>query len=223
MLRFKKIFFLFFGPITLFFSLVFAFKINVINCRVSKNNCSQELYQKLEILKGKSLFFVNLDRELTNNEISTETILLQNYQKRFPGTISLEFSEEKVAYQLNLEENQLFISEFGNILPNNQNVVDLPTVSWNSKQSQESHTKILKILNSVNGTDLIIEKITRINDKEIVINIKNNPPLIIDEDSIDSKVAILVTLLNSREIKEYGKPIKEIDLRFNLPVLRTAQ
>ncbi len=223
MLKLKKIFFLVFWPITIFFLFIFVFKIGVINCQVAENNCSQELYQKLEVLKGKSLFFVNIDEELANNEISTETILLQNYQKTFPGTILLEFSEEKVAYQLITEENQLFISEFGNVLPSNQNVNGLPQVSWNSTLSDESHSKIIKILDSVKGTNFTINNISRLNNQEIRIDIKDNPQIIIDEDSIDSKVGILVTLLNSREIKEYEEPIKEIDLRFNLPVLRTAQ
>ncbi|MBU0974693.1 hypothetical protein KKD03_03260 [Patescibacteria group bacterium] len=222
MLKLRKIFFLLFLPITLFL-LGFLFKINVINCQVSRINCKPELYQKLEVLKGKSLFFVNLDRELSKNDICTETILLQNFQKQFPGTILLEFSEEKVVYQLNFEESKLYISEFGNILPSSQNVNDLPEVSWNSKLSSESHAEILKILNSVNDSNLIIEKITRLSDKEIVIYIKDNPKIIIDEEVIDSKVGILVTLLNSREIKEYEEPIEEIDLRYNLPVLRTTQ
>ena len=39
---------------------------------------------------------------------------------------------------------------------------------------------------------------------------------------IPTKLDILGILLESREIKEYEEPIKEIDLRFNLPVLRTA-
>lgn len=223
MFKFKRLFFLLFWPIVLIFSLIFAFKINIIHCKVSENNCSQELYQKLEILKGESLFFVNLDKELANNEISTETILLKNYQKQFPATISLEFTEEKVAYQQISEETIIFISEFGNILPSNQNINDLPQVSWNSSKSDESHEKIMKILKSVTGSNLRIEKVTRLSDKEIHINIKDNPKIIIDEEAIDSKVAILDTILNSREIKEFGEPIREIDLRFNLPVLRTTQ
>lgn len=223
MFKFKKLFFLLFWPLVLLFSLIFAFKIHVINCKVSGVNCNPELYQKLEVLKGESLFFVNLDKELANNEISTETILLQNYQKQFPATISLEFKEEKVAYQLNFEESIQFISEFGNILPSNQNVNNLPQVNWNSGPSDESHEKIIKILKSVNDSNLKIEKVTRLSDDEINIEIKDNPKIIIDEEAINSKVGILVTLLNSREIKEFGEPIKEIDLRFNLPVLRTTQ
>ncbi len=221
--RIKKILFFPILPTLLIFILGLLVRIDTIDCRILETNCSPEIYEKLESLKGKSLFLVNFEKTLNENGFNSETILLQDYQKKFPGTVVLRFTEEKVSYQLEFEDSTLFISEFGNILQNNQDVQDLPKVNWNSQLSNEVHLEISKILKSLSETDLKIEKITRKNSKEIIIIIRDHPPIIIDDETIDKKLAILDTLLKSREIEEYEEPIKEIDLRYNLPVLRTTQ
>lgn len=217
----KKIFFI---PLLLIVFTIFLgslFKINTINCTISQKNCSPEIYKKLEIFKGKSIFFVDFDKELSADNSNFETILLENYKKYFPGTVNLNFSEEKVLYELNLGNEHYFISEFGNILGNNQGINNLTKV--NLANNQEKHSKIAEIINISNKNKFQVESIDWNNDEEIIIKILDNPKLIFDIQSINTKINSIGLLLNSREIKEYKEPIKEIDLRFDLPVLRTSQ
>ena len=217
----------------IFFLVVgFSFKINVVHCRISGASCSSEFYKKLEVLKGKSLFFVNFNKELTAKEFKSEPILLENYQKQFPETVILNFNEEKAFYQLNFGENHYFVSEFGNILQTDQEKENLTQVNWedrtdnlvaNRSIDQDQHLKIAKIINRISESKMEINNIDWENEGEIIIRIKDSPKIIIDVEAIDTKINTLGLLLGSKEIKDYHEPIKEIDLRFNLPVLRTTQ
>lgn len=201
----------------------FSLRINEIECQVSNNNCNPEIYQKLESLKGKSIFFINLEQELNQNGMESEAILLNEYKKVFPGKLVLKFSQEKILYQFEFEGNSSFISEFGNKLNNNQNKNNLPTVDWNAPLDNEIHRKITLIIYNIDTERFPISKITRKNEDKTVIEIHNNPEIIIDDKSTATKLELIQTLLESKEVKEYKQPIKEIDLRFNLPVLRTTQ
>ena len=197
-------------------------KINVIHCQISNMNCNPELYSKLEVLRGKSLFFVNLDKELSSNGLELKTLFLKEYQKKFPNTIILNFNEEKALYQLEVEGNRSIISELGNTLQSNQKNEQLPQVVWNNDDTPD-HLKIIKIINSAKNNNLKVDKIIWENNKEIIIKINSSPKIIIDTETLNSKIDMLGILLTSREIKDYEETIKEIDLRFNLPVLRTTQ
>jgi hypothetical protein len=188
------------------------FRVSTIDCQISEKNCSPELYQDLETLKGKSFFFVdlNIDR-------------LESYQKKFPGTLILNFNEEKLSYTVKFKEEIFYISELGNILENNQDTNNVTEVILNKEFNKNVHIKLLKIINITNKDNLRVKKIIWNSDQEIILEINNSPKIILDIEAIDIKTNILEILLNSREIKEYEEPIQEIDLRFNLPVLRTTQ
>ncbi|MBP7740798.1 hypothetical protein KA089_01285 [Candidatus Woesebacteria bacterium] len=201
----------------------FSLRISDIECQISNNNCNPEIYQKLESLKGKSIFFINLEKELNQNEIESEAILLTDYKKVFPGKLVLKFSQEKVLYLFEFDGNSSFISEFGNKLNNDQNINNLPIVNWNAPLDNKIHYKIAMIINNVDSEKFSISKISRENENKTIIEIHNNPKIIIDDNSTTAKLEMIKILLESKEIKEYEQPIKEIDLRFNLPVLRTTQ
>lgn len=226
---------LLFSPLLLLILVIilsFSLKINVIECRVGANNCSPEIYQKLEAFKGSSIFFVNIDKILSSPEFQSEVILLDNYQKKMPGTLVLNFSEENILYQLNLEQSFLYVSEFGNILQTNQGKDQISQVYLygeigeyieNRSVNREKHLVIKSVINQLNKDELSVDVINWVNDSEIIIKIKDEPQVIIDKINVESKIGNIKLILGAKEIKDYDKKIEEIDLRFNLPVLRTTE
>lgn len=226
---------LLFSPLLLLLLVIvlsFSLKVNVVECNVGENNCSPEIYQKLEAFKGKSIFFVNIDKILSSSEFQSEVILLEHYQKKMPGTLILNFSEENILYQLNLEQSFLYISEFGNILQTNQGKDQITQVYLygdigefieSRSINREKHLIITSIINQLEKDELSVDVINWVDDTEIIIKVKDEPQIVIDNSNVESKINNIKLILGAKEIKDYDKPIEEIDLRFNLPVLRTSE
>jgi len=192
------------------------FKIHTIDCKISLDNCGQTLYKKLEKLKNKSIFLVNIEQELSAQEFNSETALLESYSKRLPSTVILNFNNEKVLYQINVGDKIFYISEFGNILANNQGIENLITVFFSpeiknpindTSVQQSKHQQIVEIINSLDNNKNIIKKVNWKKNEEIILEISGGPEVIIDEETIKSRLKSLQLLLDSREIKNYEEPI----------------
>lgn len=211
--------FILFGITVVF---IFYLKVTNVECHIKDGQCPESLKQNLEKLKNSSFFFIDIQKELISEKIETETYSFQSSEKKFPGTLRLNFIEESVLYEVKHKDQTYYVGKLGSILSTNQNNDDLIKVTWVPNNNfTTSHQELAKLANISKKFDLKIDEVIWNNFDNIHIFISGQPKIIIDEEGINSKIESIDIIVNSREISEFEGAISEIDLRFNLPVLRT--
>ncbi|MEN8253421.1 MAG: hypothetical protein ABFQ62_03550 [Patescibacteria group bacterium] len=170
------------------------FKIKSIKCSVEEETCPDELSKRLKKLENKSIFFTNLELEISQILSEQTTHSLNSISKEIPDKIALSFKKQveinpKFA-QLNLEKDEI---------------------------SQKDQQKILSLLNSAKDNKIEISKI-KVDKGLFVLEIDNMQ--VIMKDNSELAIKKLAVILEKFNFEEHGTQIAEIDLRFKLPVLR---
>ncbi len=210
--------------------LIFS-KVSSIECRVDNKECTQELLEKISTLKGTSFFFGNFEKKLLENQSTSSIYILKSVKKKFPGTLDLFFTQEQVQYLLLTSEKKEYIGESGTILPAEQQVTRTFTFDWkseepiiqNTKVMEKYHKKFLAILKILKQESIENANFIWNSDQEILLNLANGPVLIFDAETIETQVKKIDTIIEAKELEEIEEPILEIDMRFDLPVLRTSR
>lgn len=221
-------------PALIFLVILFLLltRVTKISCDVDGNTCPDELQKNTSILYGKSFFFENFEKKLLQDwQTANSIFVLKSIQKKFPGTIILSFSQESVEYIINTDDKAVFVGNSGIAIPNQSTQDKIPKIEWKPTQVivennivDERYNKIFltiaRWLNKLNKENIIINWLS---DQEIRIEIPGQPPFIFDIQTIETQVQKIDTIINTRELNKIEEPILEIDMRFNLPVLRTRQ
>lgn len=201
-----------------------------INCTVENKPCPPELQEKITVLHGTSFFFTNFAQKILENQLSGHIYILSTIKKIFPNTLELSFQQEAVQYTIIVSGEKKQIGETGIILPTvTENVGS--TIEWNAeaqviaeqKVLPKYHQLFLHIANTIEKSDFKNSKILWNSDQEILLKIEHEPLFIFDTESIQTQLQKVDTIIHARELDEIEKPIIEIDMRFDLPVLRTQQ
>jgi hypothetical protein len=80
-----------------------------------------------------------------------------------------------------------------------------------------------RLTESLYKNQVIFQNGEWISEEEIRIFVTDLPVVIFSSDNIENQSTALGLLLKNNSVKQTGVEIKEIDLRFNMPVLRTRQ
>jgi hypothetical protein len=220
-------------PTLFLFTFLFLFfnKVNSIECLLENNPCPESLVQIANSLKNSSFFFGDFEKTLRNNQNSQTIYILENLQKIFPNTLKLNFKQEQVKYAIIIEAEKQYVGESGLVLLNQQNQNAPLIIEWKNNQSilennildKEYHAIFLSASKSLEKLSVKNPQITWKSDEEIILKIDSLPPLIFDKQSIQTQIKKVDTIINARELDEIEAPIIEIDMRLDLPVLRTRQ
>jgi len=233
----KKIFFLSLFGIGLGIAIKEIFVVNQIECFLESDksliNCSQ-----LENLKGKSLFFYDfaIDENINQVYLNSETnqiYQIESIQKKLPFTLVVGLNQQAPVYKLSLENGEFFVVNKTGQMKKDQANLDL--VTFNVKDSvKEQIVTDQKV--EVNWNDFLNELSTALVNEKIkyqTISVHNADTIEIKlEDNLSAitelttdpeiDVLRLNTLLDNLDLNMIDVAIKEIDLRFKLPVLRTT-
>lgn len=228
-MRFNKLFI----PILslLIFLFLVANRVNKIDCFVANNTCPQELIENSTILKGSSFFFGNFKEKLHENLLENNIYILQSITKKFPGTLILKFVQEEIEYSILLNNETKFIGKSGTLIPNNSETKDDLVIEWKidnslieeNKVNGEYHKLFLVLARFLGQTTRQSQRIVWNSNEEIILDIPGKPQFIFDLETIETHIKKVDTIISAREIDEIEEPILEIDMRFDLPVLRTRQ
>lgn len=211
------------------------FKIQSLNCQVGNQPCPTALQTELETnLLGKSLFFTDFNRVLSKNSSFSEYTLV-NSTKTLSGQLGLYLTDEPTLYQLKLATGEVkLISTQGRIKFSSptQNdhapTIDISTAtgptSLTSLESlqvpAEFHQPASQLINSLYKHEFPIQNIEWHSATEIKFLIQE-VTVILDQTDPEADIAALKQILQSAEVANLEKPVWEIDMRFDLPVLRT--
>ena len=202
-----------------------------IECKLTQYNCTPELQEKVNILKSTSFFFGNYEKKLEQNNFSKSIYILESVKKKFPNTLVITLKQEQVAYSLLLNEETKYIGESGLLLPSQEEDKKNVRFDWKNEKSlvidnqiiPEYHQKFLSVAQTVNQKSIENVHFVWNSDQEILLELPNQPLFIFDSDTIETQVKKVDTIISAKELEVIAEPILEIDMRFNLPVLRTSR
>lgn len=211
------------------------FTIESVNCHLeTKGNCGNELASFLDqALLQQSLFFTDFEAILTNEPFTSLPYTFISYQKSLPDNIQVTFAEESLQYFLQTADGQKFaVGTEGSVVNLAKNESNLPEIQINKsaedllsskKLSPEIHGAIAALLNSLHKQNLSFQDIKWHSTNEIEFFLTTGQKIILDAENPSQAIEKLKLILDSTEIEVIEKPIEAIDLRFEMPVLRTSE
>lgn len=213
-----------------------TFRVGEVNCLGVDSTASRQVCERLgENLRGKSLIFFDFENhELVQSvlldEVSQERFYIKSFKKFLPRTVEYVFRSQPPLFRLMIDDETWLLDEEGTLKPDDQRQ-GLITISTRDKNvfygasgelREQSVIFLVDLINASQGYDLKIENIVIDSLERIVVYTAEYPDVILDFSQNGVKQAKRMQQILSnifREGNELG--IREIDLRFELPVMRT--
>lgn len=199
-------------------------------CKQSTGDCTPPTLTILEGLRGSSFFFSDheaLARQKNQGSLPFTTLSIQ---KQLPGTLIITIREEPSLYKLQVGGVLSAVSNSGQLLTVSPSVQAVPTVSTTTIEDATTiktvpfHQTIVSILNSLPKKYITANTtIEYYSPAEIRLFLPEEPQLIMSDPPPSYALQHIESLLYTVETATQSQKIKEIDLRFNLPVLRTEE
>ncbi len=217
----------------LLFGYIFIRVENIICKTTDEAVCPEE--QELLQLRSASLFFTDFAKQQAVLEYAAKhNMSIKNYELHLPNTITLFFEENPLAYSIELETGTAFaVTQLGStkILANSSTAADTPIrlqanetlLPHNSSQiPKKLHIFFLEFSKTMTPAELS-NRILTLHPDFVEIISADAIRAYLPYEHPEQKVAQLKQILQSQSLTTLNKPIREIDLRFDLPVLRTQQ
>ena len=207
-----------------------AFTVKSIDCVVKDNECSEGITTSLEKFKGRSIFFTDFEVEVKQEILNQHPGLsLVSLDKKLPGKLSLQFSQNLQGLVVQDQAGGfLYIDEYGyvikDLIPTSQTVaITLPNhvfdrVKGEGFLDREMVAGIWAVAENATQTELEYRRIF-INDSGLVlIQLKGGLQAVLSLTEPE-KIRRLFQVVKGIDQEEL-ETIREIDLRFKLPVMR---
>jgi hypothetical protein len=207
------------------------FSVRQIECVFNTNSaCPPELRASLETLRGTALFFTDTQNTSTFS-IDATGHTLEKIEKVLPSTLVLYFLPSEVLYQVRIDESYYSTNTEGFLQVSSENGA-IPTVVFFNRDLLLSPTQlkpevhqVLKLLVAeAQKNSISVSTIEWRSEQELVLLCDQTIAVSIDTTDIPKKMAQLEQILHSAELEEITQQnatSPTLDLRFNLPVLRT--
>lgn len=210
--------------------------INQLECQV-EGKAYPEICQQLDHLKGKPIFFFDLE------ETSLYQDLLKNdqgqifrpdfIQRQLPGKLIINLIKEQPKYQLVVEDQTYWINN-QNYFGQNDPSLDLPRVRLSSSYQQVVQDRKVDPNFNQEVIDLLEQfEHYQVNFKEIYLSgqeskviLENDIEMLFElgQDSQQLAAKVKLISLQLEDIKEnLPQNIETIDLRFDMPVVKTKK
>lgn len=209
------------------------FKVKQILCFVQNQQaCSPQLISALEqSLLGQPMFFKDYLPVLVSSGKLTEPVSLVYVTKRLPDTLELGFQQELPLYIINYNNQQAVVSTSGRLFQHavatasNYFIINSQSdLSLNGMIQPDIHHTLSSLVTTLQELDLAVKDITWVDKSTIRLSMDERAvEAVIDSEHPKQELHKLAVIMKSREYQEFTEPVKEIDLRFTMPVLRTQQ
>jgi len=215
----------------LLFRFIFVFK--KINCLSDNNNLELGVCELInDRLKGKSLFFTDLENEFVWEELLSNQQFGQVYQyqkikKSMTGEVQLSLIAKLPDYRLIIGSEQYLLNR-NNKLKDNQERLILPSIEFmgdpNIRQhgylEENYHQQFLALSQALNKQQIVSKRIVWQNDLEIYIYLDQIDVVMDNTKDFNYQIERLALILKEEELKSILPAKKILDMRFNLPVLK---
>lgn len=214
-----------------------AVKIRQVECHLPNGIDSSEICLRLQPLVGNSFFFTDFENSSVVNralkaEDMAQTFSLESVKKQLPGTVIFELSQKAPLYRLLAEGDQKYlVTESGQLKTDNPRL-KLPEArlfpGWSDSfdsldlKAASTHYFLKQLIMTAAEEQLKIETINFESSTLIRIKLDSQLFVVLEKNSQPSlEMKRLAVIIDNLNFKEIDTGIKEVDLRFKLPVLRT--
>lgn len=211
-------------PIILVTLIVFPFvvKVKSVTCSTQYGTCSEKLNEQLKSSLGKSIFITKRDLK----RILAKNLLIKIYTVRylFPDTLDINVVVKKPSFCLLHGPNQYFLIDQEGLILDTQQSCSLPSVQGsvaNYSIGQKVSDKDLFTLKIAQGVyEMYQVRILKSSNDNLTVDLPSGVKVIFptggDADLLLGALRLIYTKVQGQSPGKY----KEIDLRFESPVLR---
>lgn len=209
-------------------------RIKKIECLVD-GQLDDDLCSQLFFLENRSLFFTNFDKtplfqQVLINDLG-QVFLPVRIQKKLPNTLKITLSKEDPLYRISFED-QTFLVNSMNFLAEDTGQFVVPNIQLSKNYSDNIHGKKLDPTLNIRINELTTDlKLTGLNFDQILFDKQNSHMQIngykfifSDDETLNFLVSrINLILSDTKNIESQipgDKKLKEIDMRFDLPIVR---
>ncbi len=217
------------------------FRVRVIQCvTTTQQTCPDSFMQALTPFEGQSLFLIQPMTITQSAELQSSGYQVVAYQKKLPNQLFLTVRSEKPLFTVQSGSENQTISEYGRVIqaPSDQVlpliIIDDGTATTDAVPDQKSiqngslvepyQTPVIQIISEFKDhPSLKISTLIWKSPQEIEIKLDNNIRVLVDTSSYGHAARKTTAILASEKVQSEVESIQEIDLRLDLPVLRTSQ
>ena len=219
------------GLATALVSLYKLFRVQTVECRLlGAEACPDDLVQTLQFIINQPLFFVDFSKQISTVQLP-QPVRLSKISKKLPSTLRLSFQLEPVAYVISTDQDIFFVSQSGQLYQQQFEQTGLVQVRLLSAWSHQSgsvelfiHHSLLAIIAGCQQLKLPLQTITWLDNSTIQLSMENRSEIfVIDSQQPNLELHRLALVLQSGEYQALTQSKQELDLRFKMPVLRTAR
>ncbi len=207
------------------------FTIQKIECKVGSEMCPTDLTNEWQKYIGKSIFFTDftqLNQQLLQRH---PNFTLLSLHKNLPNQISLQYQTIEIAYGIQTDNQPILLVNQTGLVTNSTTQTDLPVVQFPDAQytavppgttlDPVLHLQILQMLDMIKTQDIPSKTLRLVDNDQMELELTDNKKVELRRDDIASELIKLEYVLKTVNFSSFKEPIKEIDLRFQHPVLRT--
>lgn len=219
--------------LVLFLLFRFVFVFRKINCSSENNSLEDGVCEIVnDYFRGKSLFFTDLENESIWEELLTSQKFNQVYQyqkikKSITGKAELWLLAKLPDYRLILGSEKYLLNQ-SNKLKDNQDSLILPSIEFMGDASinqhgyldEAYHQKFLTFSQALSKNQITTNRIIWQNDLEIHIYLEGIEVIMDSSKDFAYQVERLSLVLKQEDLKAILPTKKNLDMRFNLPVLK---
>lgn len=219
----------------LFFISVVVFVVRNVQCTIQQAVVEQGVCEQLaDYFVGKSLFITDFENAPIWTELLTHQEYSQAYQyigvrKSLSGQVTLYLVSKKPDYRLVIGEQRFLLNQH-NKLRNDQSSLTIPTIqvhaiSYDDLQNQgylhqEWHQKFLGLARALEAQQFSTAMVDWLSDQEIQLHVADLLILLDTEKDFSWQIERLKAIFEDEALKETLQTGNQLDLRFNLPVLK---
>jgi hypothetical protein len=211
---------------------IFGLSIREVSCLVEGRSPaeSHQVCEQLQELKGSRLLFRDFYQDSQTAKLlfvptTKEAYDLERVNKSLAGVLELVLNDRPPLYRLEKEEQILMVTKAGGFRENNEQL-EIPLVEDLADIYQEptTHQFLASFLQNLGEERQQISKITLVNFQRIKVRVPGFPQILLelnqDPQQAAKRLAIILKRLDPQQL---DLALQEIDLRFELPVLRTYE
>lgn len=216
--------------------LFFAFPIRQVDCQL--NEAALETGVCAEIQQrflGRSFFFTNIGEDEIWQQLLLDEKYSQNYQlqslnKTLPGKISLLLSSQLPDYRLRLSDGSSYLLTESNKLKTDRTGLELVEITYLPTEEITRHgyldnymqEQFLSLVRAINQAKVPVQNISWRSDQQIELELSGRSLTVILDNSANFawQIKRLALILADETVSETLSGKSQLDLRFNLPVLR---
>ncbi len=203
----------------------------VICTTQSAENCDPEVERSLAALTGKSLIFSDT-KAMAESLLQSQPLTVTKVSKDLLGKVEISLAAHTPKYILKTADESMFV-----VFENGQTkqLFTLPeqlqlfSAFFSSTDritdgylQKETHFLLDQLTTALQKTELQPQYITWKEEHSLEIQLEKGPLVFLDPTKLQHSITTIVAILASPELTSL-KPVAEIDLRFELPVLRTRE